>query len=104
MGVDKLMNSWAAMAVWGHFVGVDWCALLVFVFLLHFQSSNQPFQIQAKLSSTSVSKVIGNLLYHVATRFKGSAERVSIFLDYICAGQITTEQQLSGEPRPPQMW
>ena len=55
------------------------------------------FQVQAQLNSEPVSKAIGNLLYHMATRFKGSPERASILLEYICAGKLCTEQQLSGE-------
>lgn len=39
---------------------------------------------------------MGNLLYHMATRFKGSRDRASMLLKYISSGKISTEQQLSG--------
>lgn len=55
------------------------------------------FQTRAKLGDDSISKVMGNLLYHMATRFKGSKERASMLLDYISGGKLTTEQQLSGK-------
>lgn len=54
------------------------------------------FQVQIKLNSNCVSKVTGNLLYHIATRFKGSPERASLLLDYVCTEKIATEQQLTG--------
>jgi len=53
-------------------------------------------QTRAKLNSDSVPKVMGNLLYHLATRFKGSKERASMLLDYIATGKVGTEQQLTG--------
>ncbi len=39
---------------------------------------------------------MGNLLYHMATRFKGSKERASTLIEYISSNKITTEQQLTG--------
>lgn len=55
------------------------------------------FQVQTKLNTKPVSKVMGNLLYHMATRFKGSQERASMLLEYICTEEVCTEQQLSGD-------
>ena len=43
-----------------------------------------------------LEKSIGNLLYHTATRFKGSETRRIFLLTYICSVQIATEQQLTG--------
>ena len=39
---------------------------------------------------------MGNLLYHMATRFKGSKERASMLVEYISTSKLTTEQQLTG--------
>ena len=36
------------------------------------------------------------MLYHLATRFKGSAERRDMVLGYICSKKIASEPQLSG--------
>jgi hypothetical protein len=55
------------------------------------------FQAQARLNGTSVTKVMGNLLYHMATRYKGPQERGSVLLECICAEKVCTEQQLTGE-------
>lgn len=54
------------------------------------------FQAREQLNSDAISKVMGNLLYHMATRFKGSKGRASMLLKYISSGKIGTEQQLSG--------
>lgn len=54
-------------------------------------------QTRDKLGSEPISKVVGNLLYHIATRFKGSGSRASMLLDYVSTGKLVTEQQLSGK-------
>ena len=54
--------------------------------------------VQARqiLGERKLEKSIGNLLYHTATRFKGSETRRIFLLTYICSMQIATEQQLTG--------
>lgn len=54
-------------------------------------------QARSKLDGAPVSKGVGNLLYHTATRFKGSKVRASMLLDYITSEKLVTEQQLSGK-------
>ena len=43
-----------------------------------------------------MSKVVGNLLYHVATRFKGSPARAGLLLACVCDGRISGGEQLTG--------
>ena len=47
----------------------------------------------------AVDKAMGNLLYHMATRFKGSEERTSLLLDYVCGKKICTELQITGSDK-----
>ena len=46
-----------------------------------------------------MDKKVGNLLYHMATRFKGSEERAAMLLEYVCDLRISSGEQLSGEGR-----
>jgi len=39
---------------------------------------------------------MGNLLYHVATKFKGSRERASMLVKYIGQEKLKSELQLNG--------
>ena len=39
---------------------------------------------------------MGTLLYHIATRFKGSDDRVDLLLQYVCDNRIASEPQLTG--------
>ena len=43
-----------------------------------------------------MDKGVGIMLYDIATRFKGSAERSDMLIDYICDRKITGGLQLSG--------
>ena len=44
-----------------------------------------------------VDKAVGTLLYHIATRFRGSQERAAMLAEYVCEGKVNTEVQLTGE-------
>ena len=44
-----------------------------------------------------VDRSVGTLLYHIATRFRGSQERAAMLAEYVCGGKVTTEVQLTGE-------
>ena len=55
------------------------------------------FQLQNELGGRAVSKGTGNLLYHVATRFKGRKERASMLVKYISLEKLTSELQLTGK-------
>jgi glutaminyl-tRNA synthetase len=52
-------------------------------------------QARMILGDHPLEKSVGNLLYHTATRFKGSETRRMFLLTYICSQQIATEQQLT---------
>ena len=54
------------------------------------------FQARSKVNSDAILKEMGKLLYHLATRFKGSTDRQFMLLDYICSKRIASEPQLSG--------
>ncbi len=43
-----------------------------------------------------MTKSMGNLLYHMATRFKGSETRAALVVDYVCSDKLTSEPQLAG--------
>lgn len=45
--------------------------------------------------SGDISKQVGNMLYHIATRFKGSQENTKLLIDYVCSNKITSELQLN---------
>ncbi|XP_065911803.1 glutamine--tRNA ligase-like [Dysidea avara] len=47
------------------------------------------------LCSGHISKQIGVLLYHVATRFKGSQDNTKLLLSYVCTEKIVSELQLN---------
>lgn len=55
-----------------------------------------PLQARSKLGADRVDKVVGNLLYHMATRFKGPEERSAMLMVYICSRKIATEPQITG--------
>ena len=55
-----------------------------------------PLQARSQLGADGVDKVMGNLLYHMATRFKGPEERSSMLMVYICSRRIATEPQITG--------
>ena len=40
--------------------------------------------------------MIGSLIYHMATRFKGSEERSAMLMTYVCSKKIATEPQITG--------
>ena len=44
-----------------------------------------------------VDRPVGTLLYHIATRFRGSKERAAMLAEYVCGGKVTAEVQLTGE-------
>ena len=52
-------------------------------------------QAREKLGD-DVGKETGNLLYHMATRFKGSQVRCAMLLEYVCSKKISSEPQLTG--------
>ena len=52
-------------------------------------------QVQERLGD-AIDKATGNLLYHMATRFKDSEKRTSFLLDYVCGKKICTELQITG--------
>lgn len=43
-----------------------------------------------------MDKPVGNLLYQVATCFKGSNERVNLLVKYVCELKLNSAQQISG--------
>lgn len=51
-------------------------------------------QVQERLGD-AIDKATGNLLYHMATRFKDSEKRTSFLLDYVCGKKICTELQIT---------
>ena len=51
------------------------------------------------MGSQAISKGMGNLLYHIATRFKGHRGRASMLVKYIAEEKLTSELQLAGELR-----
>lgn len=53
-------------------------------------------QTQQALNGSKVTKSIGNLLYHMATRYKGFDSRSEFIVNYICAEKLTSEPQLTG--------
>lgn len=55
-------------------------------------------QAQSRLEAGggSLDKSQGNLLYHLATRFKGTQPRLEMVLEYICDRRIASEPQLTG--------
>ena len=52
--------------------------------------------IQARTHSNDISRQVGNKLYQIATRFKGSDERVWLLVQYVCEGKLATEPQMTG--------
>lgn len=48
------------------------------------------------LCNGEFDKPLGNLLYHIATRYKGPDGRVSMLVGYVCAKKLTTEPQTTG--------
>ena len=40
---------------------------------------------------------VGTLLYHIATRFRGTQERAAMLVEYVCGGKVAGEVQLTGE-------
>lgn len=36
------------------------------------------------------------MLYHIATRYKGSQENTELLINYVCTDKITSELQLNG--------
>ena len=54
------------------------------------------FQARIKIDDGAINKVVGNLLYHMATRYKGSKERLTMLLEYVCSERLTSEPQLTG--------
>ena len=55
-----------------------------------------PFKARSILGDGAVDKMIGSLLYHMATRFKGSEERSAMLMTYVCSKKIATEPQITG--------
>ena len=51
---------------------------------------------QAEKICSEIDKATGNLLYHVATKFKETSEKISTVVEYICTKKITSEAQLTG--------
>ena len=43
-----------------------------------------------------MDKPVGNLLYQIATCFKGSNERVNLLVKYVCELKLNSVQQISG--------
>ena len=48
------------------------------------------------LYSEGFDKSTGNLLYHIATRYKGPEGRINLLVNYVCAKKLTTEPQATG--------
>ena len=56
--------------------------------------------VQAKLlCNGELERSTGNLLYHIATRYKGPEGRTSLLVNYVCAKKLTCEPQATGEMR-----
>ena len=51
-----------------------------------------------------VDRPVGTLLYHIATRFRGSKERAAMLAEYVCGGKVTAEVQLTGEEGREGVW
>ena len=52
--------------------------------------------MQAKSLCNEIDKQLGNKLYQIATRFKGSNERAELLVEYVCNGKLVTEPQMIG--------
>ena len=49
------------------------------------------------LRNGGFDKSIGNLLYHIATRYKGPEGRINLLVNYVCAKKLTSEPQATGK-------
>ena len=79
-------------------VRISSCAVLVSVTSLPTPSCTFHFFMQAREQCGGhVDRSVGTLLYHIATRFRGSQERAAMLAEYVCGGKVTTEVQLTGE-------
>ena len=73
------------------------CAVLVSVTSQHSTFMYLQFLQAREQCSGHVDRSVGTLLYHIATRFRGSQERAAMLAEYVCGGKVTTEVQLTGE-------
>ena len=53
-------------------------------------------KLRGKLGEPPITKAMGNLLYHIATKFKGSRERASMLVEYVGFEKLKSELQLNG--------
>lgn len=52
--------------------------------------------LQARSFIGDIDKQVGNKLYQIATRFKGTDERLMLLVGYVCDGRLNTELQMAG--------
>ena len=55
------------------------------------------FQAKDKSNGSPLDKSVGMLLYSFATGNVKTPERLSMMVDYICSGKITSQAQLTGK-------
>ena len=53
-------------------------------------------QSTSLLGGGKIDRVMGKLLYQVATRYEGSDANRDMLVEYVCGGKLTNEPQLSG--------